>query len=89
MAKTVWKFSLQHQDEQQIEIPAGAQILCVQVQQDTPCLWATVNPKEPLEKRTILIRGTGHTALEGDLTYIGTYQTMGGMFVWHVFEKIS
>jgi hypothetical protein len=93
--KTIWKFPLHHAaDEVSIDMPKGARILTVQMQGETPCLWAGVDPNAVLEARRILIMGTGHPRhelqwLDGDessLRYIGTVQMAGGQLVYHFFE---
>jgi len=61
MDKQIWKYPLETTDGQTIRMPKDSQILCVQTQFDRPCLWALVDPNQPLEDRHILIFGTGHT----------------------------
>ncbi len=88
--KTIWKFELEATRLQNIIMPKGAKILCVQMQGETACLWALVNPDEKeTEARNIETFGTGHTISEDEGTsreYIGTYQLLGGSLVFHVFE---
>ena len=89
--KTVWKYPLEVEDEQIIEMPANAHILTVQTQQGRPCLWALVDPTRPFEPRRILIAGTGHERKDLDdvgVGYIGTFQVMGGGLIFHVFESV-
>ncbi len=86
--RTIWKFTLQLKEEQTIRIPSIHEILSVQVQGDTICLWAIVYPDEkPVDKR-ITICGTGHDCpfptRAAAWCYIGTVQT--GHYVWHVFS---
>lgn len=46
------------------------------------CLWAAVDPNDPVMDIEIIIAGTGHPLPHiGD--YIGTVQQHG--FIWHVF----
>ena len=82
--QTIWKYPLDIRTE--IMIPTGAKILCVHVQNDRPCLWAQVDPKAVKEKRTFKIYGTGHEMFDACGTYVGTFMTDGGAFVWHVYE---
>lgn len=89
--KTVWKYALEVADEQVIEMPANAHILTVQTQQGTPCIWALVDPTRPYEPRKLLIAGTGHERKDLDdvgVSYIGTFQVMGGGLIFHVFESV-
>lgn len=88
--KTIWKFPLIVNDFQQISIPAGAQLLDVQVQHDQPCLWALVDPAAPREFLTFRTVGTGHPFIDdawGSYRHIGTYQLAAGGFVGHVFVE--
>jgi hypothetical protein len=67
-------------------MPKGSEILDAQIQGDTLCLWAIVNPIEEEEDRKIHIVGTGNLFPEIECCYLGTVQD--GNFVWHVFEEI-
>ena len=80
---TIFKYELKITDEQKIDIPEGAKILSVQMQGDTPCLWAMVNTKNKLESRSIAIIGTGNPCWCPEWDFVGTIQER--VFVWHVF----
>lgn len=73
-----------------VRMPRGAQVLTVQVQYGTPCLWALVDPEAPHEIRTFATYGTGRPMQvpgnHNGAKYIGTYQVEGGALVFHVFE---
>ncbi len=88
--KSIRKYQLQPRMKQKIEMPEGAQILTVQTQVTSVCLWAMVNTKAPKEKRTIHIVSTDknvdHIHDKG-MTYIGTAQIELGNIVCHVFEE--
>lgn len=86
MSKSIWKVPLEVTDEQEIALPRGARILCVQVQMGVACLWAHVNVNAPKVTRRIVIVGTGNAAPDSAAGYIGTFQLHG---VWHVFENQS
>lgn len=87
--KTIFKYPLVVTDEQKILVPVGAEILCVQMQRDVPCLWAEVNVEETMrEYREIFIHGTGHK-YNPHKRYIGTFQKFDGALVFHVFEGKS
>lgn len=86
--RVIYKYKLKLEDEQKIEMPFGSKLLCVQMQDDVPCLWADVDPDcSATEHRKILIIGTGHKneALPC-ATYISTFQMSNGALVFHVFE---
>ncbi len=84
--KQIWKYKV----ENVIEIPKGAEILSVQIQNGqmfNACIWVKVNPENELEKRKFVVIGTGHSFDDTNMKYIGTYQD--GPFVWHLFEDIN
>jgi len=88
MNETIYKYPLPLDNLSIIDMPTGAHVLCVQVQNDIPCLWAIVDPQQPLERRPFRLSGTGHLlALDvGASRYIGTFQLNNGSFIGHVFE---
>jgi hypothetical protein len=85
--KKVFKYPTVVTDSQLLDLPLGAQILCVQLQFGVPCIWALINDKEPMTSRTVFVRGTGQDmgpAAE-DTTYIGTIQIYE--LVFHYFIR--
>lgn len=83
----IWKFQLQMNQTQVIHMPYAAKILCVQLQNGVPCIWAMCKMDDGKSDRIIDIFGTGQPITDlFTRTYIGTFQ-MGGAFVWHVFER--
>ena len=90
--KTIYKYTIDVEDVQDVEMPEGAKILCVQTQYETPWIWAMVDNEEAKTlRRVIRIYGTGHpiAVSEERLQYLGTFQLLGGKFVGHVFEQIA
>jgi hypothetical protein len=84
--KTIYKYDAPIADDLAIELPIGAEVLCVQVQGDGPKIWARVDPgSNTMVTRRFHWRGTGHPA-DGCGRYIGTVQAMGGALVFHLFE---
>ena len=67
-----------------------AKILCIQTQNETPCIWALVEPNSTVEKRTFEIFGTGHNIPENsNRKYVGTYQLKDGQLTFHCFELLE
>ncbi len=86
--KAIWKYELKPTDDQNIEMPDGAEILTMQCQGETPCLWVLVDPTKRKKIRRFEIFGTGHTMdVLSVSTYVGTYQLKDGQLVFHVFEQ--
>jgi hypothetical protein len=84
--KAIWKYQL-IRDVNILELPPGARVLCVKEQREMICLWALieVNPQAKPVKRTFRVYGTGGIP-EDCGEYIGTVQSKGDLFVYHVFE---
>ncbi len=84
----IFKYLLKNETHQEIEVPAFAQILTVQVQGDQLCLWALVNPDlHSKSKLSIGIYGTGHALPDRPGAYISTVQMLGGDLVFHIFNE--
>lgn len=86
MSIQIWKFDLAVHHEQFLLMPEGAKVLCVQIQNGFPKLWAECDTSRPGHSRSFLTLTTGEDfpAFVGE--YIGTYQMGGGSFVAHVYE---
>lgn len=84
--KSVWKFTLELSDgAQQISMPDNALVVHFAMQNDTPCLWAHVDPAAKKESRFFSVHGTGHP-IPDDRVHRGTCQH--GQFVWHLLEQV-
>lgn len=66
-------------------MPANAEVLYVEAQFSTPCLWALVDTDAELVERHFRVAGTGHP-LNGSLKHIGSFMLNNGTLVFHVFE---
>lgn len=73
-----------------VELPLGATILHVAVQErapHAPCLWCLVDPDRPLVTRHLALVGTGWDMSSIAVSdHVGTFQQFG--YVWHIFECI-
>ena len=77
--------------EHRLEMPLGAKVLTVAVQNGLPTLWARVPDADaPRELRRFVFVGTGN---EGELRasdeYLGTVQLAEGRLVLHIFERAA
>lgn len=88
--KKIWKYKFEMTDEVVLEMPRNAEILTVQMQGETPMIWALVDTENNIEKRYFEIIGTGNPipdlARHLSRKYINTFQTMEGRLVFHLFE---
>lgn len=85
--KAIWKYTLRLQDEQEVDIPEGAVLLDVQMQNAQPQLWALVSPQKERVSRIIKIHGTGHILPDSVGEYVASFQMAEGALVFHVFDK--
>lgn len=88
----IFKYELQLADDQQVELPHGAEILSVQFQKDQQGheilqLWALVDEYEKIMvPRLIRMYGTGHYMAGHPGKFLGTVQEAGGALIWHIFD---
>lgn len=83
--KAIWKFPLKFTAGwQPVRLPVGAIPVRFGIQNDTPCLWAEVDPEAKPVIRNFAVYGTGH-AIDDDTRYVGSCDH--GPFVWHLFEQ--
>lgn len=69
-----------------LDLPRGATILSIQVQNGAPTMWALVDKDAAHEKRSFTVISTGSPIRHdiAHLVYVGTFQVAAG--VWHLFE---
>jgi len=82
--KTIYKYEL-NPLHTVLDMPKGAELLCIKVQRGTPCLWALVDPDADMEHRPLVVFGTGHEVVNAG-KYIGTFLIENDSLVFHVFE---
>ena len=85
----IYKYPLYVGDWICLNMPEGAEPLCVQMQHGIPCLWARVTVGNPPTVHHFRIAGTGHD-LGGNVgKHIGSFQMEGGALVFHVFAEAA
>lgn len=87
--KRVYKYPVPIDDNFDLELPVGAEVLSAQAQHGFPFLWALVDDEVATEKRQFRLVGTGHPILESGLTFIDTIQLKDGGFIVHLFECVA
>lgn len=86
--RTIHKYPVPMQDEFALSMPRRSQVLCAQVQDDQPFVWALVDTEFPYHERRFALCGTGHSAPEdtgSTWRYVGTFQL--GVFAGHLFAE--
>lgn len=83
----VWKYPVPIVGDGRVtlSVPGGV-VMSVQMQRGEPCLWMGVDPEMPKQERCFEWVGTGHDVPSHVIQYVGTVQSNGGVFVWHLFE---
>lgn len=91
MKRVILKYSVQPADWLHLDLPQGAQVLTVQVQDGQPYLWASVIPSAPVEPRRFRLLPTGLEYEADRLTYVVTFQivTEGRPLIFHLLEETS
>lgn len=86
MGQSIYKYKLQVETMQDIELPKGAKILSSAVKGDDIFIWVRVDTtQEDKEYHSIMVYGTGHDVdPSADLRFIDTVFMRD--LVFHVFE---
>ena len=84
--KMIWKFTIPPLLQFELQMPEGAEILCIQAQGNCPQIWTLVEKERPLETRHFICLGTGVKWSGGIANYVGTVQLHSGALVYHFFE---
>ena len=84
MARQIYEYILGIFDDNEFDMPAGAEISHIDNQNGRICLWAQVDTNQPTHLRSFFMAGTGQD-IPQDAKYIGTAQLPPR--VWHVFER--
>lgn len=88
--KTIWKYTLNLATlPQMIEMPFGAQLLDMQMQNGEMQLWALVDPTHIKTNRKFVTYMTGGTLPDNPGKYLGTVQRFDGALIYHMFELES
>lgn len=86
--KQVWKYQLKADDVFSVEMPKGAQVLHVNMQDGEPYMWVLVDPSRETEYRAFRLAGTGHDIDPVWSKYLGTFLVGStGYLVFHLFEQ--
>ena len=81
--RTVFKYPLSTNREFTIELPLGARLLHIGLQENMPTLWAEVDKNSSLERRTFFCIGTGYD-IPDNASYVGTIE-QSGYYMWHYY----
>jgi len=85
--RVIWKYTFGVTDKFTIIMPFGTKILYVDTQRDVPCMWVEVKLSQIATERKFKLFGTGHE-VDGELTYLGSFQLRNGDLVFHLYEEV-
>ncbi|WP_051309297.1 DUF7352 domain-containing protein [Desulfogranum japonicum] len=86
--KTIRKYHLQPNKHQTIKLPTGSRILGVDAKgEDTPVLWALVDPEKDTELKSLALYATGTELPDDPGHYLGSFQLFDGTLEFHAFEE--
>lgn len=87
---SVWKFVLESQETQMLEVPLGAKILSTETQADNIVIYALVNTEQTeKEYKDVRVYGTGVEIPDviTEYNFLGTAKLYNGSMMFHVFYK--
>lgn len=82
--RTIRKFKLDRLSEPIVMMPKGAKILKIEVERNTPAIWAICRDDVPLAKRLIRIFRSGEALPDEPGVYLNTIVSLGED--WHCFD---
>jgi hypothetical protein len=90
--KLIFKYELKsmyHGADNTVYMPEQYELLDIQNQDGTVCLWAVVDNMAPKVAHVFRVLGTGFgdEILENGSKYLRTVQHREIGFVWHIFER--
>jgi len=91
MTTAILKYMIECEDQFVVQMPKGADVLCVQLQHGWPHIWARVvtDQGHPAARRRFRLVRTGEPleySTPGDDDYVGTFQ-MSNSVVFHLFDR--
>ncbi|GAB6439722.1 hypothetical protein CON36_34030 [Bacillus cereus] len=87
---SVWKFVLESQETQMLEVPLGAEILSTETQGDDIVVYALVDTEQTeKEYKDVRVYGTGVPIPDviTEYNFLGTAKFYNGSMMFHVFYK--
>lgn len=87
----IYKYAIEITDSPKVEMPVGAEVISVGVQNHGICIWAIVDPHtNSTELREFQLRGTGHPLdfPSSQMRFIGTVVLYSESLVFHLFESL-
>jgi hypothetical protein len=83
----IWKHELQMGPRETVLLPRAARLLCVQTQNERPCIWFEFDEeRHGTDQVTFFIATTGNQFnMSSSAQYLGSFQLGGGTFVGHVY----
>lgn len=88
MSNTIWKFPIEIERDQTIQVPETRKFLHVGLDpSNEPCMWFIVDPNSYAVEFPVYVIGTGHPVPGDPLRFLGTFNQ--GPFIWHIFTELT
>lgn len=89
--RTVYKYPINPNDRGYDEVMMhgrDAKVVLVGFQDTTnsTCIWAEVDSDKELRPHYFFVAATGYSEIPDGYEHVGSFLTMKGMFVWHLYE---
>jgi hypothetical protein len=84
--RVIYKYEIPKQGQFSLDLAVDTEILTVQVQNQSLCLWALLNQSSPKRRRDFVWIRTGEEIEHKSMSYIATIQVDAGKKVVHLFE---
>lgn len=87
--KVIYKYEVGF-GSSEIEMPKGADILHAEIVERSVFVWALVNPKHKMKKRSFNVFATGQELADYDKKHYHYIRTMiSNAYVWHLYEVLE
>ncbi len=84
--KTIYKYVIEVEDEQEVNLPLGAMVLSAAFQGKNLCMWVLADKDQDFStNQTVYVHGTGHNIIEENSRFINT--VFIDSLVFHVFVR--
>lgn len=92
MNNVIFKYQIPPTTPILLHLPKNAEILFVETQQESMCIWCLVDETSKLVPRWFHLYGTGQPIQQGTPsrkeTYIGTFKLKNDTLILHLFESV-
>ena len=86
--KRIYKYHIPIEDKFVLNLPLEAKVLCVQVIDSEPYIWAEIDDTAVSFPLRFKVKGIGHPCDDiEEMRYVGTFQIDNGVFIFHLYME--